>query len=199
MMTSQANLSFSTEPTLALSIVLASYNMARELPRTLKSLAPSHQVGIDEASYEVIVVDNGSTQPFEPELLRKHNPRSKFFKYANPSPSPVNALNFGISLASGEVVCACIDAARMASPGLLAAGLAATRLSSRAVVGSLAYHLGHEQQNDSVNKGYNQEAEDELLRSTNWEQNGYELFKVASFDPSSRGFFKIPLRQTHCF
>jgi hypothetical protein len=81
----------------------------------------------------------------------------------------------------------------MASPGLLATGLLATSLNPRAVAGSLAYHLGHESQDISVNKGYNQEAEDKLLRSVNWEENGYELFKISSFDPSSQtGFFSLP-------
>ena len=88
----------------------------------------------------------------------------------------------------------------MASPGLLASGLLATRLSSRAVVGSLACHLGHEAQNYSVNKGYNQNSEDTLLRSVNWENDGYQLFKIASFDPSSRfGFFSVPAETNSLF
>ena len=62
-MQSQDNLCFSRGPTLSLSVVLVSYNMERELPRTLKSLAPANQVDMDENSYEVIVVDNGSTSP----------------------------------------------------------------------------------------------------------------------------------------
>jgi glycosyltransferase involved in cell wall biosynthesis len=193
-------LSFATPRTLAVSIVLVSYNMGRELPRTLQSLAPANQFGMDEDSYEVIVVDNGSKESVDVDSLLKINPRLKFFNYPNPTHSPVEALNFGLSLAAGNIVCACIDAARMASPGLLATGLKAARLNPRAVVGSLSYHLGHEPQNISVLKGYNQKSEDKLLNSINWENNGYELFKIASFDPSSRfGFFSSPAESNALF
>ena len=47
------------------SIVVISYNMARELPRTIRSLSPALQRGVSAEDYEIIVVDNGSTQPFE--------------------------------------------------------------------------------------------------------------------------------------
>lgn len=193
-------LSFSSESTLALSVVLVSYNMARELPRTIKSFAPEYQLNIDEQSYEVIVVDNGSMQAADTKTLGKINRCAKFVRYPKPSRSPVEALNFGISLASGKIVCACIDGARMASPGLLATGLLGTRLNERAVVGSLAYHLGYEPQNTSVNKGYNQAVEDKLLQSIDWEKNGYELFKISSFDPSSRfGYFSTPAETNALF
>jgi hypothetical protein len=184
---------FKEEPSLALSVVLVAYNMNRELPRTLQTLAPSSQLGISPSSYEVIVIDNGSTQQVDVAALRTANPLLRYFAYHSPSVSPVDALNYGISLAKGDVVCACIDAARMASPGLLSAGLLATRIHSRAVVGPLSYHLGYECQNISVTRGYNQRVEDELLGGVDWERNGYELFKIASFDPSSRfGSFGCP-------
>ncbi len=44
-----------------LSVIVVFYNMAREAPRTLRSLSRSYQQGIDDLSYEVIVVDNGSS------------------------------------------------------------------------------------------------------------------------------------------
>src|SRR5262249_23518199 len=46
--------------TIPLSVVVVSYEMARELPRTVRSLSPGYQRGIDAADYEVIVVDNGT-------------------------------------------------------------------------------------------------------------------------------------------
>jgi hypothetical protein len=39
--------------------------MARELPRTIRSLSPIMQRGIDPADVEVILIDNGSTEPFD--------------------------------------------------------------------------------------------------------------------------------------
>ena len=44
----------------AVSLVVISYEMTRELPRTLLSLSPSHQ-GLDGCDYEIILVDNAST------------------------------------------------------------------------------------------------------------------------------------------
>ena len=38
---------------LALSVVVVAYDMARELPRTLRSLAPGYQRGIAADEYEV--------------------------------------------------------------------------------------------------------------------------------------------------
>jgi hypothetical protein len=43
--------------------------MARELPRTLRSLAPGYQRGIEPDEYEVIVVDNGSPAPLDAAML----------------------------------------------------------------------------------------------------------------------------------
>ena len=45
------------DPTL--SVVVVAYDMARELPRTLASLAPAYQRGIERADYEVIVSASG--------------------------------------------------------------------------------------------------------------------------------------------
>ena len=42
------------------SIVVVSYDMERELPRTLHTLSAPYQVGLESDAVEVIVVDNGS-------------------------------------------------------------------------------------------------------------------------------------------
>jgi len=54
-----------------LSIVVCCYNMARELPRTIRSLSPAMQRGMQASDYEIIVVDNGSTQPFDENACRQ--------------------------------------------------------------------------------------------------------------------------------
>jgi glycosyltransferase involved in cell wall biosynthesis len=185
---------------LSLSVVLLNYNMKRELPRTLMSMSPQYQLGIDASEYEVVVVDNGSDDGFDESCVPTLNSRAKFVRYANPSRSPVDALNWGVSITSGRNVCVCIDAARMASPGLLAAGIKATQLDQRAVVGALSYHLGKRPQNISVPFGYNQVVEDDLLEGTNWYDDGYRLFTISSFDPSSRfGYGRCPAETNSLF
>ena len=48
-----------------LSVVVVVHGMARELPRTLQSLAPDYQRGVDAEEYEIGVVDNGSPCPLD--------------------------------------------------------------------------------------------------------------------------------------
>ena len=55
-----------------ISLVVCAYNMARELPRTIRSLSPLMQQGVAAEDYEIIVVDNGSTEPFDEDALRRY-------------------------------------------------------------------------------------------------------------------------------
>ena len=43
-----------------LSLVVVAYNMTREFPRTIRSLSPEIQRGVDAEAFEIIVVDDGS-------------------------------------------------------------------------------------------------------------------------------------------
>jgi glycosyltransferase involved in cell wall biosynthesis len=176
-----------------LSLVVVGYDMARELPRTLQTLAASYQRDIDEADYEVIVVDNGSPQPLDEALCRRMCPNLQLHVIADASPSPIPAVNFGLARARGEFVGVWIDGARMASPRLLATALEAARLHPDPVVGTFAFHLGDELQPLSVLRGYNREVEDALLASVDWQNDGYKLFSISVFAASSRaGWFRAP-------
>ena len=42
------------------TVVVVFYNMRREAERTLRSLSRGYQEGLDEVSYEVLAVENGS-------------------------------------------------------------------------------------------------------------------------------------------
>lgn len=182
-----------------LSVILVAYNMARELPRTLHSLSADFQK-MNGEEYEIIVIDNGSTCSYDLSNLHKICPNLLFSVFREKKISPVSALNYGISIARGEVICAFIDAARMASPKLLRMGLQACRQGPRVVAGSLSYHIGHEPQNQSVIHGYNQHTEDALLQSVSWMEDGYELFNICSFDPSSRfGLYSCPAETNSLF
>jgi glycosyltransferase involved in cell wall biosynthesis len=176
-----------------LSVVVIGYNMARELPRTIRSLSPEMQKAIDPSDYEVILIDNGSTQPFDEDELRRLLPGLVLHSIPDATQSPAPAINFGIRAAHGDLVGVFIDGARMASPGLLSKALAASRLHPRPVVGTIAFHLGPEVQMKSVKSGYNQAVEDELLAESGWEADGYRLFAISAFAGSSkRGWFELP-------
>ena len=168
-----------------LSIVVISYNMNRELPRTLYSLSPAYQRGIRAEDYEVIVVDNGSaTPPLQDDFLDL-GMNLRIFTTPDALPTPVHAINRGLNQSLGKYICVYIDGARLASPGLLRTAIDALSTSPRAVVGSRGRYLGPDYQRNSVHQGYDQAAEDALLDQVNWRENGYGLFDVSVFDESS--------------
>jgi hypothetical protein len=167
------------------SVVVASYNMVRELPRTLYSLSPAYQ-GIPADEYEVVLVDNGSAVPPTAAEFAHLGLDLTVLTTPDPSPSPAAAMNRGIAVSSGEVVCVYVDGARIASPGLLRTAREAMTISPRSIVASRGRYLGFAPQRESILEGYNQAVEDVLLDSTGWEHDGYRLFAVSVFDESSR-------------
>jgi hypothetical protein len=178
---------------LRLSLVVVAYDMARELPRTLQSLAASYQRDIDAADYEVIVIDNGSPQPLDEAHCRRLCPNLQLHVIADAPPSPVPAINFGLERARGEFVGVWIDGARMASPRLLATALEATSLHPEPIVGTFAFHLGDDLQWRSMLRGYSRAAEDALLAAADWVANGYRLFSISVFAGSSQaGWLRSP-------
>ncbi len=187
-------------PSLRLSVIVISFNMAREVPRTLFTLSPQLQRGLVAEDYEIILVDNGSTKPFDDAACAAIAPNIRIFNHDAKSISPVGAINRGLAEARGENVCVMIDGARMASPGLLICALDALQLSPEAVVGTLAFHLGREVQMKSVTTGYNQQVEDELLASAPRQEDGYRLFDISVLAGSSAdGWFRLPLETNALF
>ncbi|HUB15402.1 MAG TPA: class I SAM-dependent methyltransferase [Acetobacteraceae bacterium] len=183
-----------------LSLVVVGYNMPRELPRTIRSLSPAMQREIEARDYEVILIDNGSTRPADAVQLHTLLPDLVMRRMPEPTVSPVPAVNFGLSLARGDLVGVCIDGARMASPGLLSMALAASRLHDRPVIGTIGFHLGPAVQSESIRHGYTEAAEDTLLAGIGWEADGYQLFSIASLASSSGGgWFALPTESNAWF
>jgi SAM-dependent methyltransferase len=183
-----------------LSFIVMGYNMARELPRTIRSLSPAMQRDIDPGDYEVILVDNGSTQTIDEVELRRLLPGLVVHRLQDATVSPVKAIDFGLTVARGDLVGVCIDGAGIASPGLLSKALAASRLHGRPMIGTIGFHLGPEVQTESVKRGYNQAVEDELLAGSGWEADGYRLFTISTLAPSSGGgWFELPAESNAFF
>jgi hypothetical protein len=173
-------------------VVVVAHDMARELPRTLRSLLPPVQHVDPDLTTEIIVVDNGSPVPVAP-------PEDGAWRVIRPdwlSPSPARAINLGLAEARGDLVGVFIDGARMASPGIVRHARLASRLHHRPVIGTVGFHLGPDIQQRTVRQGYDQSREDILLDEVRWWEDGYRLFEASTFGASSsRGWFG-PLVET---
>ncbi len=172
----------------AVTVVVVAHDMARELPRTVRSLTPPYQRAVP-GGHEIVIVDNGSRDPVAPPRSGCEVPVT-VHRLDPASPSPAHAANVGIGSARGDVVGLIVDGARMASPRLLATAALAARLDERAVVTAPAWHLGRDVHARADATGHTIEAEDQLLADSGWENDGDALFGIATPAVSSaRGLF----------
>lgn len=168
-----------------LSIVVVVYNMRRAAPRTLLSLSPSYQRGVAAADCEVIVVENGSSEPLDPDAVRALGPGFRYFFLPDAGSSPAPAVNFGLRAARGEHVGVLIDGARITTPGLFEVALRALAAHPAGVVCTTGWTLGRDPQNLAVARGFDEAKEDALLAHIAWPTDPYRLFEIATLDGSS--------------
>lgn len=183
-----------------LSVIVIVYDMAREAPRTLRSLALPYQAGITAEDYEVIVVDNGSPTPLGEAAVRACGKNFRYHYIKDAAKSPAAAINQGVAMSRGKYVGIFIDGARIASPGLLSTALKAFKLHADPIVATLGWHLGPEPQQKSVLKGYSKAEEDRLLDSVGWPKDGYRLFEISALAASSyKGYAEAPSESNALF
>lgn len=166
----------------SISLVILAYAMARELPRTLRSLSPSYQRDAPRSPWEIIVIDNGSPEPLQQLGSWSEPPvdvklvRREGDAYGSLAP----ALNHGLELARGDLIGVWIDGARMASPGLLGACARAAALHPRAVIATRNFHIGPALQHSQAMRDYDQKAEDVLLASIGWPEGAERLAEIST-------------------
>jgi len=180
-----------------LSLIVGLYNMVREIPRTVLTMA-SHYQQLPADQYEIILVDNGSTNRPDQAQLHALASNLRYVYVDDAMPSPTGALNEAVQSAQGELVTVVIDGARMLSPGILRQTLQAFRAFDDPFVYAPSLHLGPQLQNDSSYGGYDQMAEDELLASVEWEEDGYELFGISNIAAVPERLLR-PTFESNCF
>jgi hypothetical protein len=180
-----------------LSIIVAFHDMQREAPRTLATLAPAYQRGVPAADYEVIAVDVGSEPPLAERLVASEGPGFRLLRFPR-TPSPVAAINASVRESRGAAVMACIDGARMLTPGIVRLALAALAGYPERFVATLSWHLGPQVQNEAMLEGYDQAVEDALLESIDWRQDGYRLFQIGCLAQSSAAGWLGPISESNC-
>ena len=183
-----------------LSVVVNFFNMRREAERTLFTLSAPYQRGVSAEDYEVIAVDNGSTEPLGADFVSRFGPNFAYLYFDADSPSPAKAINHAARLAQGDLLTCIIDGARMLTPGLVDHSINAARIFAHPFICTLAWHLGSKLQNRSMLEGYNREVEDRLLETVDWRNNGYQLFEISVLAGSSKqGFFGGTADECNCF
>ncbi len=180
------------------SFVVVVYKMPEQAKNTLVSLGSEYQLGVCQDDYEVIVVENESSNLIDQDFIRTLPPNFHYHKRIEALSTPVHAINFGASTARGDHICLMIDGARMLTPGVVKNILLGHTLAERAVVSIPGYHLGEMLQQESVNTGYGVETERELMRAISWPENGYRLFDIACFSGSSASGFFLPNSESNC-
>jgi hypothetical protein len=183
----------------SLTVLVNFFNMRREAERTLYTLTTKYQRGVDGARYEVVAIDNGSTEPLDSGFVESHGANFRHLVVETDCPSPCVAINRAAAASAARDVMVCIDGARMLSPGMMRYALSALDLYSNPFVYSLALHLGHRPQNELVAEGYCQRMEDELLSTIDWKSDGYRLFSVSSKAGSSGRGYLGWLSESNCF
>lgn len=169
-----------TVDSMKLSVILISYDMAREIPRTLQGLSRTYQHNMKDLEYEVLLVDNGSPVPLDEASWADLDVPVRLIKVRDASPSPAQAINLALSEAVGEIVCLMIDGAHLLTPGVFRMALSSFQAFEDAVVAIRYFYLGKDEQTVSIAQGYDKETEDKLLDRIQWPQEGYRLFEIAT-------------------
>jgi len=161
-----------------LSIIIAYYNIPKQIERTLISCSENYQ-NAPGNEIEVIIADNGSTEPL-PEGLKKRFPVISKILRTDGQPSPVFALNAAIKHAKYDTIAMMIDGAHILSPGVFKNTKEVCQLNAQPVINVPQYYLGSISQN--LNPKRNAwDRETWRLEKMDWPKKGYSLFNYALF------------------
>ncbi|MFZ6004082.1 MAG: CmcI family methyltransferase [Actinomycetota bacterium] len=167
-----------------LTVVVVFYNMKREAERTLRSLSRPYQLDLEDVTYEVIAVENGSDddQKLGADYVASFGPEFRYLDLGDDArPSPAHALNRGIAEGRGKAFALMIDGAHVLTPSVLKFGLAGLKTYEPAIVATQQWYLGPGQQGEAMSDGYDQAYEDRLFKQIGWPEAGYRLFEIGHF------------------
>lgn len=182
-----------------LSVVVNFFNNRREAKNTLHSLSRGYQLHADGIQYEVIAVDNGSSEPLSRNEVRAFGPEFQYRYVQTSSVSPAAAINAACRDAAGDRLLVMIDGAHILSPGVFRSASSAFSMFPAPFLATISFHLGPKLQMDSVLEGYNQQVEDDLLLRSGWKESGYRLFTVAGGIVGSTGGWFGGLWESGCY
>jgi hypothetical protein len=138
----------------SLTVVAVFFNMQREAARTLYTLSPEYQREVAASEYEVVAIDNGSTDPLSESEVTRFGPNFRLVRNPGCHPSPAAAINRVAAEVSTPWLMCLVDGARMLSPGILAGAWEAFRMRPEPFVYTIGMHLGRASQNDLVESAW---------------------------------------------
>lgn len=172
-----------------ITVIVSFFNNRREAMNTLHSLSAAYQraTAID---YEVIALDNGSSQPLDSADVAAFGPQFRHRIVETRSKSPAAAINAAARDARGEELVVIIDGAHILTPRILLGMRRAFDQFEAPFIATPPFHLGPKIQNQSVLEGYDQRVEDDLLERSGWRADGYRLYLASrSFADKGGGWF----------
>jgi Glycosyl transferase family 2 len=182
-----------------MSVIVNFFNNSREMRNSLFSMTREYQSAPDVFEFEVIAIDHGSTKPLSESEVKAFGNEFKYRYVKTTAVSPAQAINDACRAAAGDLIVVVIDGAHILSPGIFRRFYEAFRMFRSPFIAVPAMHLGPKAQYVSVLEGYNQTAEDRLLESVKWRENGYALYSIArQFSDSSGGWFGN-MFESNCF
>ena len=181
-----------------LSVIVIGYKMARQLANTLYTLSSTYQRDVSEQDYEVIMVENASSDNFDESILDELGDNFHFFRRDETAATPVPAMNFAFQQCRGEIVGLIIDGARMVTPGVIHYVLMSQRMYPNALTAIPGYQLGSKPQNESALEGYCEAVEQQLLDSVDWCNDGFELFGISSISGANPNGYLQPIMECNC-
>lgn len=166
---------------------------------TLLSLSPLMQKNIAADDYEIIAVENESSEMLPQEKISEIPGNIRYFPRKESGTSPAAAINFGLQKASGSHIGIMIDGARMLTPRIIEHALMAFRACPNALVCVPGYYIGpYEHKSEKANL-FSQEDEKKLLETIRWKENPYRLFDQCQLSSANaKGFFQ-PFMESNCF
>jgi hypothetical protein len=188
----------SAPPARDLTVVVVTYNMGREAPRTVRSLTRPYQRGVDDLDLEVLVVDNASREPLDAVTIESIAPEVRVVRHEEGGPSPGPAINRAVAATSSRFLGIVLDGARMVTPGTLVWAMYALRGWATPFVTTMGWHLGPAHQAMSMREGYSQAVEDELLAAIGWPGDPYRLFEISSLAGANPGGWFGSLNESPC-
>lgn len=179
-----------------LSIVVVVHRMARQAENTLFSLSAPYQRHVTSDDYELIVVENASSDVLgEARATAAANGVRYFFRDER-GVSPAPALNFGVRQARAPFIGLVVDGARLVTPRVVEYALLASRMDPQALVVVPGYHLGATEQQRDPN--YEEAKEIELLDRSGWQNDGYALFDIATLSSANASGVFHPFMESNC-